>query len=617
MNANGQTGSIQDATSIQFDFVPQNNIFSFNFVFASNEYGAYQCNFSDVFAFVLTNLNTGVSQNLAVVPNTTTPIAVTTIRNNLYNTSCASINQQYFDKYNAGLPANQTQMNMKGQTVPLSAVANVVPNTPYRIRLAVGDYQDTAFDSAVFIEGGSFSFGQNNCSGFKLNAFLDLNNNGLKDTNETNFPLGKFIYEKNNNAEVHEITTPLGAYNVYDGVATNTYDFSYQILADYAPFYNVSPAIYNNVAIITGTQQEINFAVTVAQPLTDVAAYIIPIEQPRPGFTYKNKIVFGNLGNQTIANGSLAFTKDTNVTIASTSDAATSNSTGFTYNYTNLAPFQFKSLDVVMQVPTIPTVSLGQTLTDSVAIQPIAIDMVTTNNFSSNSQLIIGSYDPNDKQESRGEQILISKFTSDDYLYYTVRFENTGTAAAERVRIEDILETKLNPNTIEMIYASHPYIMERTGAHITWNFNEINLPPTSSSYPASTGFVYFRVKPNAGYAIGDIIQNYANIYFDYNPAIVTNVASSEFVSTLSTDTFEKTIIQLYPNPASNMVTIQTDKEPISSVKITDILGKIVVIQTNIDAVSTKISVSNYKRGIYFVEIKTKNKKTITKKLVIE
>lgn len=617
MTANGQTGTINDATSVQFDFVPQNDIFTFNFVFASNEYGTYQCNFSDVFAFVLTNLNTGATQNLAVVPNTTTPIAVTTIRNNLYNTSCSSINQQYFDKYNAGLPANQTQMNMKGQTVPLSAVATVVPNTPYRIRLAVGDYQDTAFDSAVFIEGGSFSFGQNNCSGFKLNAFLDANGNGVKDATEMNFPLGKFVYEKNNNADVQEISTPLGTYNVYDGVSTNTYDFSYQILTDYAPFYTVTPALYNDVAVVAGTQQEINFAVTVAQPLNDVAAYIIPVEQPRPGFTYKNKIVFGNLGNQTVPSGTVTFTKDPNVTIASTSDAVTTNATGFTYNYTNLQPFEFKMLDVVMQVPTIPTVNIGQTLTDSVFIAPIAMDLVPANNASTNSQIVVGSYDPNDKVESKGDKIVFSEFTNEDYLYYTVRFENTGTAAAENVRIEDTLESQLNPNTIEMLSASHPYIMNRNGNKLTWNFTNIQLPPSSSSYPASTGYVYFRVKPNAGFEVGDIISNYADIYFDYNPAIVTNVATTEFVATLKAETFETTQVSMYPNPASNMVTIQTDNEPINSVKITDVLGKTVAIQTNIDAVSTKISVSNYKSGIYFVEIKTENKKTITKKLVVE
>ncbi|WP_445722167.1 choice-of-anchor L domain-containing protein [Flavobacterium sp.] len=37
-NASGQTGTINDATYVQFDFTPLTDNFSFNFVFASNEY---------------------------------------------------------------------------------------------------------------------------------------------------------------------------------------------------------------------------------------------------------------------------------------------------------------------------------------------------------------------------------------------------------------------------------------------------------------------------------------------------------------------------------------------------------------------------------------------------
>ena len=41
-----------------------------DFLFASNEYGEFQCGFSDVFAFLLTDLTTGVTTNIAVVPGT-------------------------------------------------------------------------------------------------------------------------------------------------------------------------------------------------------------------------------------------------------------------------------------------------------------------------------------------------------------------------------------------------------------------------------------------------------------------------------------------------------------------------------------------------------------------
>ncbi len=157
-NANGQTEPITDVGFLEFDFVPVSNKFSFDFIFASNEYGQFQCGFSDVFAFVLTNLSTGVSTNLAIVPGTTLPVSVKTIRNDLYNATgatCASSNPILFDKYNVTSPAN-SDLNMRGVTKTLNASSDVIPNTNYKIRLVVGDYKDSNYDSAVFIKGGSF-----------------------------------------------------------------------------------------------------------------------------------------------------------------------------------------------------------------------------------------------------------------------------------------------------------------------------------------------------------------------------------------------------------------------------------------------------------------------------
>ncbi|MDY0090112.1 MAG: choice-of-anchor L domain-containing protein, partial [Flavobacteriaceae bacterium] len=155
----GQTGSINNAAFIQFNFTPLTDNFSFNFLFASNEYGTFQCGYTDVFAFFLTNLDTGVTTNLAVVPGTTTPISVTTIRNQAHNASCASSYPEYFGQFNQAMPMLDTPINMVGQTVVMTAASSVIPNNNYRIRLVIGDYLDDLYDSAVFIEAGSFNVG--------------------------------------------------------------------------------------------------------------------------------------------------------------------------------------------------------------------------------------------------------------------------------------------------------------------------------------------------------------------------------------------------------------------------------------------------------------------------
>ncbi len=149
-----------NATALEFDFTPIAPNFSFDFLFASEEYGNFQCQFSDAFAFLLTNTLTGETVNLAVVPGTNLPISVVTIRDFLYNSSCPSQNPAYFGAYNGGSAAAQSATNFNGQTKLLNASAILIPNTPYHIKLVIADRGDVGSDSAIFIASDSFSIGQ-------------------------------------------------------------------------------------------------------------------------------------------------------------------------------------------------------------------------------------------------------------------------------------------------------------------------------------------------------------------------------------------------------------------------------------------------------------------------
>jgi len=159
--AAGITMTSTNATVLEFDFVPFSPNFNFNFIFASEEYGNYQCQFSDAFAFLLTNKSTGVTTNLAVVPNTTDPISVVTIRNSLYNSSCSSENPSYFGSFNGGSEAAGSATNFNGQTVSMNASSSTLtPNTTYHIKLVIADRQDNQADSAIFLGANSFNVGQ-------------------------------------------------------------------------------------------------------------------------------------------------------------------------------------------------------------------------------------------------------------------------------------------------------------------------------------------------------------------------------------------------------------------------------------------------------------------------
>lgn len=138
-----------DATYVKFQFIPTSPDFSFRFIMASEEYdGNFECTYSDGFAFLLREVGTTTYTNLAVLPDGT-PVSVTSINNSNF---CAA-NVDLFEGYNLSFT------NYGGQTKVLTANAIVIPNQAYEIKLVVADQGDSNYDSAIFLEAGSFNIG--------------------------------------------------------------------------------------------------------------------------------------------------------------------------------------------------------------------------------------------------------------------------------------------------------------------------------------------------------------------------------------------------------------------------------------------------------------------------
>ena len=139
-----------DATFIKFEFVPTSPDFNFRFLMASEEYdGAFECQYSDGFAFLLRDITSPNYTNLAVLPNGDN-VSVTNIHN---ATNCTPMNPTFFEGYEIG------ETNYGGRTVVLTASTTVIPNRTYEIKLVVADQGDDAYDSAIFLEAGSFNIG--------------------------------------------------------------------------------------------------------------------------------------------------------------------------------------------------------------------------------------------------------------------------------------------------------------------------------------------------------------------------------------------------------------------------------------------------------------------------
>lgn len=460
-----------------------------------------------------------------------------------------------------------------------------------------------------------------NCEGLKLTAFLDTNNNGLKDNSEQNFPLGQFNYTVNNGIN-HNIITPNGFYYIFDYNTDNTYNFNYSINPLYSSMYSVTTPSYSNINYQPDGNNEYFFPISIQQNYDEIEVSITPINAPIAGGNYKNKITYKNNGNQTIPNGNLTFNCNPSTTINSISQSETTPiANGFVYNFTNLLPFQTRSIEVNIQVPPIPTTNIGDLLTNTATITIPTTDIYLANNSASNTQIVAAAYDPNDKTESHGLTIQHNQFTVNDYLYYTIRFENTGTASAQRVKITDVLDSKIDETSILMVSASHYYTLDRIANNLTWSFDNIQLPPSIPNSDSTTGkgYISFKVKLKPGFAIGDIIPNTANIFFDTNPAIVTNTFNTEFVTTLNNLYFDSGNFILYPNPATDLVQISSsiNSGDIESIVIFDVLGKVVKKVEAVNSNQTNISVSELSSGVYMVEVITENNLKQVKKLVIK
>lgn len=152
-NALNENNTI-NATILEFDFTSIASQISFRYLFASEEYqegNANTCQYSDLFGFLIRPINEQGYTNIALVPNTQTPVKVTTVHSGIPN-SCEAINEFYFDSWNG----NNVPINFNGQTKVLTATADVIPNQTYHVKLVIADDHNYRYDSAVFFEAGSF-----------------------------------------------------------------------------------------------------------------------------------------------------------------------------------------------------------------------------------------------------------------------------------------------------------------------------------------------------------------------------------------------------------------------------------------------------------------------------
>jgi uncharacterized repeat protein (TIGR01451 family) len=382
------------------------------------------------------------------------------------------------------------------------------------------------------------------------------------------------------------------------------------------PYYTITPPSLTHTFSGVGEALNADFCIEPNGVHHDVEISIIPLNAAQPGFNAYYRVEVYNKGTQPMS-GSVDFNFNGGLmdfVSSNPSGLDTANSVNWTI--TNLAPLERRSLNVTLNInaPTeTPAVNIGDVLIFNAIVTSSAVDETIQDNTANLYETVVGSYDPNDKLVMEGNQITPSQ--TDDYLHYTVRFQNSGTAPAVNVVIDDYLEENLDPTTIEVLASSHPMHATRSENKLQFFYEDINLPAQSVDEPGSHGFVTFKVKPAPSVVLGSVIENKAEIFFDFNYPIVTNTTSTTVVQSLSTNFPRAIEFSIYPNPTNGSVTFDS-RLPITKISIYNAIGQLIKSITA-DEMSVHSDISALRSGVYLVEVTTAQGKAVRKLMKFE
>ncbi|MFK8039546.1 MAG: T9SS type A sorting domain-containing protein [Crocinitomicaceae bacterium] len=439
--------------------------------------------------------------------------------------------------------------------------------------------------------------------------FCDVNNNGMLDPNESAIPNALVQIDANNSANWGiTFTDSLGNYT-YHNYHPNT-----DTAEVYIPSYWLANNGYAAMSPITVTTLDCSIS-------TDIA---IDCNIPLPcdntwinlfgaGPYYQNwmntiALTFGN-SNYTFP-GSV-YTISIIIPSGSSLDTSSFSVSNYTLSGDTLSWSQtisnFDSLLIGFNVDAgIPDSTFH---TYQAIISGPNLDCDSTNNMLNYTTYIGASYDPNNKLVNLPEFI---NPAIQEELYYTINFQNTGTAPAQDVFIEDQLSQYLDWNSLEIISKSHNmfYSLDANGK-IVFTFPQIWLPDSTTNEPLSKGYVAFKIKESATIPVNQPIENTAHIFFDLNPAIITNTTKNTNIIGLGLNNYNQANqIAVFPNPSSGLISLRSFAR-INAISIYDLSGKLVYSSLESDSF-VALDLTVLSKGMYQIKIETENGRNFEK-----
>ncbi len=427
---------------------------------------------------------------------------------------------------------------------------------------------------------------------------FDLNANGCDNTDST------MANVRINNSDgiysTSAFTNSLGQYIFHTSANRDTVN----VALGQPSWFNVSPPQHIINIPNPGITAIANFCVSPVGNHPDVDISIIAVTRARPGVDATYRIIYSNKGN-TLQSGTFYVNFNTSKLsfVSATVPPASQAGNTINWNYVNLYPFQTRSVEVTFRVALPPIANGGDVLTFSGTINPVNGDETPGDNHTRFVQTIVNSYDPNDKEVGEGSSVDISQ--AGEYLHYTIHFQNEGSADAIKVLIKDSLTNNLNWNSFVPMAASHSFTANMPkGNVVEFVFDNINLPPKSVNEAASQGFAAFKVKPKSTIVVGEIINNRAEIYFDFNQPIITNTVITTIVTPKKSDNLID--LSVYSNPVKDEIrfTVKTGSQ-IKAINLYNTVGEKLYSETvNTAGTDRKVNITSIPTGLLFLEVIT-------------
>ncbi|MEQ9261945.1 MAG: hypothetical protein RLP14_02170 [Owenweeksia sp.] len=477
--------------------------------------------------------------------------------------------------------------------------ATQIANAPIRLVgvEVLGSDMYVFSQSMMVFNGLNYNQAFKTSSGFSTisgKVFLDPNSNCVLDSGETLLPNIKVGLVN----QATSVTNGVGEYSI--GVQPGTYSFK-----------TVGPAsaIGKNLTLNCSTPLSVTLSAGqgVIQDLG--LSHNTPIDgltimDCRTGFvanhgfltTYIAKV--GNPGNTAIPSLDVSVEVPPTVTVTNTAQTPVSvNGNTYTFSLSNLQPLETREFKIYAKID-VASNSIGDTLVWTSTLGPLPGDSDLSDNTDTLQQTIVAAVDPNDKQASA---YTIGSMTRN--LDYMIRFQNTGTAPAHKVVIVDSLDASLQHEDILIESASHPFTFRLDENILIWTFDNIMLPDSGTDYEGSQGYLRFTLGVNDALDAGDTIDNDAEIYFDYQPAVHTNHARTSIVSNISIMDYglAEQSLQVFPNPTAGRINIKNPSGLKTTLLLCSNTGKVLRKISLMGEIISTQELGNLPGGVYFLK----------------